>query len=79
MWERTLDIIGIILKVISMAEKIITEVGNNNEGSITIILTIEEFEIFRDACLNLLDYYEMARGRSRKIKKILEKLEEAKK
>ncbi|MBA7584721.1 hypothetical protein ES708_26678 [subsurface metagenome] len=62
-----------------MAEKIITEVGNNNEGSITIILTIEEFEIFRDACLNLLDYYEMARGRSRKIKKILEKLEEAKK
>jgi hypothetical protein len=78
-WEWTLDIIGIILKVISMAEKIITEVGNNNEGSITIILTIEEFEIFRDACLNLLDYYEMARGRSRKIKKILEKLEEAKK
>lgn len=69
----------IILKVISMAEKIITEVGNNNEGSITIILTIEEFEIFRDACLNLLDYYEMARGRSRKIKKILEKLEEARK
>lgn len=62
-----------------MAEKIITEVGNNNEGSITIILTIEEFEIFRDACLNLLDYYEMARGRSRKIKKILEKLEEARK
>ncbi|MBA7552378.1 hypothetical protein ES705_44939 [subsurface metagenome] len=56
MWERTLDIIGIILKVISMAEKIITEVGNNNEGSITIIL-----------------------GKSRKIKKILEKLEEAKK
>ncbi len=62
-----------------MAEKIITEVGNNNEGSITIILTIEEFEIFRDACLNLLDYYEMARGRAKKIKKILEKLEEAKK
>ncbi|MBA7510904.1 hypothetical protein ES705_02893 [subsurface metagenome] len=62
-----------------MAEKIITEVGNNNEGSITIILTIEEFEIFRDACLNLLDYYEMARGRAKKIKKILEKLEESKK
>lgn len=62
-----------------MAEKIITEVGNNNEGAITIILTVEEFEIFRDACLNLLDYYEMARGRTRKIKKILDKLEEAKK
>lgn len=62
-----------------MAEKIITEVGNNNEGSITIILTVEEFEIFRDACLSLLDYYEMARGRGRKIKKILEKLEEIKK
>lgn len=61
-----------------MAEKIITEVGNNNEGSITIILTVEEFEIFRDACLSLLDYYEMSRGRARKIKKILEKLEEAK-
>ena len=61
-----------------MAEKIITEVGNNNEGSITIILTIEEFQIFRDACLGLLDYYEMARSRAKKIKKILEKLEEAK-
>ena len=62
-----------------MAEKIIIEIGDNNEGVITIILTIEEFQIFRDACLGLLDYYEMGRGRAKKIKKILEKLEEAKK
>jgi len=60
-----------------MAEKIITEVGNNNEGFITIILTVEEFEIFRDACLSLLDYHEMAKARAKKIKRILEKLEEA--
>lgn len=77
MRERTSDITGIILKVINMAEKIITEIGNNGEGSVTIILTIEELEIFRDACLNLLDYYEMGRGRAKKIKRILEKLEKA--
>ena len=82
MWERTLDIIGIILKVISMAEKIIPGAGskrNDNNGNIIIILTPEEYEVFRNACLDLLDYHEMARGRARKIKKILEKLEEARK
>ena len=62
-----------------MAKKIITEVGDDNEGSIVLVLTIEEFEIFRDACLNLLDYYEMGKSRAKKIKRILEKLEEAKK
>jgi hypothetical protein len=64
-----------------MAEKIIPGTGNkkdNNNGNIIIILTPEEYEVFRNACLDLLDYHEMARGRARKIKKILEKLEEAK-
>jgi len=65
-----------------MAEKIIPGAGNkkdNNNGNIIIILTPEEYEVFRNACLDLLDYHEMAKGRARKIKKILEKLEEAKK
>lgn len=54
MWERTLDIIGIILKVISMAEKIIPGAGNktnDNNGNIIIVLTPEEYEVFRNDCL----------------------------
>lgn len=65
-----------------MAEKIIPGAGNktnNNNGNIIIVLTPEEYEVFRNVCLDLLDYHEMARGRARKIKKILEKLEEARK
>lgn len=80
MWERTSNITGIISKVISMAEKIIPGARsktNDNNGNIIIVLTPEEYEVFRNACLDLLDYHEMARGRARKIKKILEKLEEA--
>ena len=64
-----------------MAEKIIPGTGNktnDNNGNIIIVLTSEEYEVFRNACLDLLDYHEMARGRAKKIKKILEKLEEAK-
>lgn len=64
-----------------MAEKIIPGAGNktdNNNGNIIIVLTPEEYEVFRNACLDLLDYHEIARGRASKIKKILEKLEEAK-
>lgn len=64
-----------------MAEKIIPGTKNqtnNNNGNIIIVLTAEEYEVFRNACLDLLDYHEMARGRARKIKKILEKLEETK-
>lgn len=61
-----------------MAKKIITDVGDNAEGSVVLILTVEEYEIFRDACLNLLDYYEIGRGKARKIKRILEKLEGSK-
>ncbi|MBA7616683.1 hypothetical protein ES703_23981 [subsurface metagenome] len=64
-----------------MAEKIIPGAKNqinDNDGNIIIVLTPEEYEVFRNACLDLLDYHEMARGRARKIKKILEKLEEAK-
>jgi len=64
-----------------MAEKIIPGAGNktnNNNGNIIIVLTPEEYEVFRNACLDLLDYHEIARGRARKIKRILEKLEEAK-
>lgn len=81
MWEPILDITGIISKGIGMAEKIIPGTGsktNGNNGNIIIVLNPEEYETFRSACLDLLDYYEMARGRARKIKKILEKLEEAK-
>ena len=62
-----------------MSEKILTEIGDNNESSIVLVLTVEEFEIFRDACLNLLDYYEIGRSKAKKIKRILEKLEDAKK
>ncbi len=65
-----------------MAEKIVPGTGNktnNNNGNIIIVLTPEEYEVFRNACLDLLDYHEMARGRAKKIKKILEKLEEANK
>ena len=61
-----------------MAEKVITDIGNNAEGTVVLILTTEEYEIFRDACLNLLDYYEIGRSKARKIKRILEKLEESK-
>lgn len=64
-----------------MAEKIIPGAKNqinDNDGNIIIVLTPEEYEVFRNACLDLLDYHEMARSRARKIKKILEKLEEAK-
>lgn len=68
--------------MISMAEKIIPGAENktdDNNGNIILVLTPEEYEVFRNACLDLLDYHEIARGRARKIKRILEKLEEANK
>ena len=64
-----------------MAEKIIPGAKgqtDNNNGNIIIVLTPEEYEVFRNAFLDLFDYHEMARGMARKIKKILEKLKEAK-
>ena len=70
MWERTLDITGIILKVISMAEKI-----NPDDENIIIVLTSEEYETLRKGCMDLLDYYELSRSRAIKVRNILDKLE----
>jgi len=53
-----------------MAEKIISD-----EENIVIILTPEEYEIFRSECLNLLNHYEIEKAKMEKIKKILGKLE----
>jgi len=58
-----------------MAKKVITEVGDNSEGSMVLVLTVEEFNIFRDACMELLDYYELNRRKAKKVVRILEKLE----
>ena len=46
-------------------------------GNIIIVLTSEEFEIFKNACLELLNFYELGKRKALKIKKILDKLEEA--
>lgn len=64
-----------------MAEKIIPGAKsqiNDNNGSIIIILTPVEYEIFKKTCLDLLDYYEIGRKRAKIINNILIKLEEAK-
>lgn len=60
MWEQTLDITGIILKVISMAEKI-----NPEDGNIIIVLTSEEYETLRKGCKvrSILDKLEAAGGK----------------
>lgn len=60
-----------------MAERVITEVGNNAEGTVVLILTIEEYELFKNACLELLDYYEVNRRKAKKVVRILEKLEKS--
>jgi len=63
-----------------MSEKISSNLKNEeDEGAIILVLTPEEYEMFRVSCVDLLDYYETGRGRAKKIKKVLEKLEEAKK
>lgn len=72
------DIILNILRVTNMAEKIITDVGDNSEGSIVLILTIEEYELFRITCLELLDYYGLNKRKIKKVIRILEKLEKGK-
>lgn len=60
-----------------MAEKVITNVGDNAEGSVVLILTIEEYELFKNACLELLDFYEINRRKAKKVVRILEKLDES--
>lgn len=60
-----------------MAEKVITDVGDNAEGSVVLILTIEEYELFKNACLELLDFYEINRRKAKKVVRILEKLDES--
>jgi len=71
-WEGTLNITGIISKVISMAEKI-----NPDDENIIIVLTSEEYETLRKGCMDLLDYYELSRSRAIKVRNILDKLEGA--
>lgn len=61
-----------ILKVVSMAEKI-----NPGDGNIVIILTPEEYETLRKGCMDLLEYYELSKSRATKVRRILDKLEEA--
>lgn len=60
-----------------MAEKVITDVGDDSEGSVVLVLTVEEYEMFKNACLGLLDYYEINRRRAKKVVRILEKLEKS--
>ena len=63
-----------------MAEKIFSDVGDStSEGSIVLVLTVEEFELFRDACLELLNFYEINRRKTKKVVRILEKLEDNRK
>lgn len=52
-----------------MAEEI-----NLNEN-IALILTIEEYELFKNACMELLNYYELNKRKIKKVINILEKLE----
>ena len=61
-----------ILKEIKMAEKI-----NPDDGNIIIVLTSEEYETLRKGCMDLLEYYELSRSRSAKVRSILDKLEAA--
>lgn len=51
-----------------------TEEINLNEN-VALILSIEEYELFKSACMELLDYYELNRRKIKKVIKILEKLE----
>lgn len=60
-----------------MAEKVTTDVGDNLEGTVVLILTIEEYELFKNACLELLDFYEINRRKAQKVVRILEKLEKS--
>jgi len=63
-----------------MAEKIFSDVGDGtSEGSVVLVLTVEEFELFRDACLELLNFYEINRRKTKKVVRILEKLEDNRK
>ena len=63
-----------------MAEKIFSDIGDStSEGSIVLVLTVEEFELFRDACLELLNFYEINRRKTKKVVRILEKLEDNRK
>jgi len=63
-----------------MAEKIFSDIGDStSEGSVVLVLTVEEFELFRDACLELLNFYEINRRKTKKVVRILEKLEDNRK
>ena len=55
-----------------MPEKI-----NPGNGNIIIVLTPEEYETFKQACMDLLEYYQLGKVRASKITDILNKLEEA--
>ncbi|MBA7581510.1 hypothetical protein ES708_23415 [subsurface metagenome] len=55
-----------------MAEKI-----NPEDGNIIIVLTSEEYETLRKGCIDLLEYYELSKSRATKVRRILDKLEEA--
>lgn len=60
-----------------MAEKVTTDIGDNTEGSVVLVLTLEEYGLFKNACLELLDYYEINRRKAKKVVRILEKLEKS--
>lgn len=63
-----------------MPEKINLNLDNedNAKNSIIVILTVEEYELFKSACLELLDFYELNRRKIKKVTRILEKLESGK-
>jgi len=67
--QQISNIIMTTLKVENMAGTI-----NLNED-IALILTIEEYELFKGACMELLGYYELNRRKAKKVISILEKLE----
>lgn len=56
-----------------MTEKIISD------GNIVLVLTSEEYEIFKSGCVELLNFYELSKNKINKIKSILDKLTEANK
>ncbi len=49
--------------------------GVNLNEEVALILTIEEYELFKNACMELLDYYELNKRKAKKVVRILEKLE----
>lgn len=63
-----------------MPKKINLNLNNedNAENSVVVILTVEEYELFKSACLELLDFYELNRRKAKKVIRILEKLERGK-